>query len=126
MGDSARAPAAVWARRLAPWLVAAAILGFLATTTDLRAAGDAVARVSLPGLLGLMLALVATMSATDTFALWVPFREATPTARCFCVAARSPVAQLPPHRPGRPRRRPTRPTTKPYRSGSGQDRRVSC
>jgi len=81
MGDSTRAPAAVWLRRLAPWLVAAIILGFLAVATDLTAAADAVARVPLLHLFGLMVALVGVMVVTDTLALWVTFREAIPAAR---------------------------------------------
>ena len=49
--------------------------------------------MSLPGLLGWIVALVATMVATDTFALWVTFREASPTARvtyAHTFAARAP------------------------------------
>ena len=81
MGDSTRAPAAVWLRRLAPWLVAAAILAFLGATTDLRAAGDAIARVPLLQLLGLVGALVTMMVFSDTLALWVTFREAIASPR---------------------------------------------
>jgi len=81
MGESPRAPASSWVRRAAPWVVAAGILAFLGATTDLHAVGRALDRVSLPGLVAVMIGLVAAMVVTDVFALWVAFRESIPAAR---------------------------------------------
>jgi uncharacterized membrane protein YbhN (UPF0104 family) len=81
MSDAPKSRAATVARTVAPWLVAASILGYLFYSIDLDAVGDAMSRVSLPAFGALIVAMSVGLISLDTFALWVAFREAIPEAR---------------------------------------------
>lgn len=63
-------------RRLLPWVVAAAILGYLAATIPTGEVVAAVEQTSLLALAGLAVGLAAGLLAADGLALWVGFRQA--------------------------------------------------
>jgi uncharacterized membrane protein YbhN (UPF0104 family) len=63
-------------RRAVPWVIAAAILGYLAATVPLGEVVAAVERTSLAGLVGLAVGLVGSLLLADGLAMWVGFREA--------------------------------------------------
>jgi uncharacterized membrane protein YbhN (UPF0104 family) len=68
-------PPPAW-RRVLPWTIAAAILGYLAVTIPLDQVAGAIGRTSVPRLVALAAALVAGLLLADGLAMWVGFREA--------------------------------------------------
>jgi hypothetical protein len=76
--EGARGGAGLWARRLGPWVLAAAILAFLFARAPIGDVVEAVEEVSLWQLLALSVAAVAAILAADSLALWLAFRASLP------------------------------------------------
>jgi hypothetical protein len=77
--DPTNAPAPPRWRRVLPWVVAVLLLGFLATRTDRKAIGDALASVNALVYLGFVAAFVGLSLVADTLATWKTYRKVAPS-----------------------------------------------
>ncbi len=78
MAETAEAAPQRW-RRLLPWAIALAVLGYLLATVPIEQLAQSMAQVKWLRLALVVVGYVTALLAADSFALWVAFREALPT-----------------------------------------------